>query len=130
MSDIALYVLFFGPVLFVTLIGIRDLRRWWRLEVDQYHKWWRWISFTEPLRGQQNHLPQGQNHKAHGYVFRLDEKNVCCFRLPFGLSPLGTIGQITWDKHEIHVEGRISRLTLISPVIIALGLSGVGGASI
>ncbi|MBK6431274.1 MAG: hypothetical protein WAW03_00490 [Anaerolineae bacterium] len=127
MNDLILLTFLFAPLVLIILMEARDLRRWWRLEIDQYHKWWPWIRFTEPELGQQNHLAQGQNHKARWCVFRLEEKQLCRFRLPFGLSALGTIGQITWDGHEVHVEGRISRLTLVSPFILAAWMAVVMG---
>ena len=43
------------------------------------------------------------------------------------MSFLGTIGQISWNEHEIRVEGRVSRLTLATPGILAAWTAGVSG---
>ena len=125
-GDILLIILF-APILLLCVITIRDLYKWWRLEVDGYHKWWTWIRFVEPEPGQRNHLAKGRIYKARWCVFRLEDKQTCRFRLPFGMSFLGAIGQISWNEHEIRVEGRVSRLTLATPGILAAWAAGVSG---
>ena len=127
MNDTTLIILMFGPIVPITIIGFREFLKWWRLEIDQYYKWWRWIYFTESESGQQQHVAKGQNHNARWCVFQVDKKQSCRFRLHFWFSQLHTIGLITWDGREIYVEGRISRLTLASPLIAALWLAVIMG---
>lgn len=115
-------VVFFAPLVPLIVVGLQAYLKWFRLNTDDYDKMWRWISFSEPETGQQKHLTKGRKQSMLWGLFRVESAEVCYFRLHSSTTPLGTIGRITWDGQEIHVEGRISRWTLAFPVLIGLWL--------
>jgi hypothetical protein len=118
-----------GPTLIVTALGIRDLLRLRRMDTQAFQKWWPWIHLAEPETGQQKYLPKRQEQKTIWCIYWLEENHLCRFRLRFGISRLGTVGQISWDGHEIRVEGRISPLVVATPLIIAVWMGILMGAA-
>jgi hypothetical protein len=117
---IILLALFFGPLLAMAPFYIRDYRAWQRPNAEAFARWRRWMSFSEPISGRQNHLPRNKESKTRSAVFWMEETRLCRFRLRLGLSTLASTGQITWNEQQILVEGRISPLQILSPLLFVL----------
>jgi hypothetical protein len=118
-KDVLLIVLFIAPLIALIPWYLRAWKEYRRPTTEVFQKWRPWLRFAEPETGQQNHLPNNRELKTKSAVFWIEGPHLCLFRLRFGLGSLGSIGQISWSGTEIHVEGRVSPLTIAGPFLIA-----------
>ncbi len=121
MSDVVFIILLLSPMVVLEALDLREWLRARRWEfVPSFDRWRTWIRFIEPQPEHQVPLAKDREQKGVWSDFRFEENQSCRFRLRTASSRFCTVGQITWDGREIHVEGRMSRLRLASPVISAL----------